>query len=388
MIEHPAFQESLSELTCIGFEVCDANELGAVVYAIVGGRSNARWWLIPLTNRRVTAAGFSLFQPVLLSAKLMKWATVLFTNLGLSCLWSRKKIYLRNNGFFKSIFGEDNLHFALFTGTDSPHRKVTVQIMGRNGSIKGFAKVSCNPLVQPLLVHEAETLGYLSTLNLQRTIIPKVLFSDEIGGAAVLVTDTLKTGKSKTATKLTDVHLAFLRELSEKTAVSGTIGTDWVTLELRHKYNAVVARLPEEWQKRLNLAISCLESSKMEWGARCLSHGDFTPWNTFFVDDKLYVFDWEYESQKLPDGYDLIHFIYSLPSVKCQKPKDSVKQVRKALKAMAYATDNIADTLFLCYLCSQTLQYILREINSTGKVVTWDGEEKASAMIDTLLQTN
>jgi thiamine kinase-like enzyme len=37
-------------------------------------------------------------------------------------------------------------------------------------------------------------------------------------------------------------------------------------------------------------------------------HGDFTPWNMFFEQGKLFVFDWEYAQMTYPPHLDSFHF--------------------------------------------------------------------------------
>jgi hypothetical protein len=305
-----------------------------------------------------------MFQPVVRSAKLFKGVAVAVGSVGLASMWTRKRLYVSGKSWLSDVFGENDLHYTFFTGTDSPHRKVAVQIMGVDGSIKGFAKVSANPAVKPLLEHEAETINHLNTLDLKTALIPVVLYIGEIGGACALVTDTLKTAQSRTSTKLTEAHVAFLLELAEKTAVSETASTDWVVSELRSQYAAIIDRLSEEWKGRLDQAFGCLEGYEWKWGARSLSHGDFTPWNTFFVGDNLYVFDWEYASMSFPANYDLAHMLHSLNNL-----SDNV-DVSLLLENILNDIDKTQEpfsfgkTTFLAYLISNFLFYSSRNIKS------------------------
>lgn len=354
---------------------------------VIIGRSNQRLWLVPLTNSNVTISGMALFQPINASAQVLKNAGVVAATLGLSRLLAQKRIYITGQPtFLADIFEDRDLHYAFFTGTDSPHRKTAVQIMDHTGNIKGYAKVSGNRSVRPLLTHEAETLNYLKTLALETALIPTVLFCGEAGGAGVLVTDTLKTAKTKTSTALTEAHIAFLRELAEKTALPNTDGNDWYITELRRRYDAVAKRVPSEWQRRLEQAIDCVSRFDGQLGPRCLSHGDFTPWNTFFVDGKLYVFDWEYAQLECSAGYDLIHFLLSHPETKKQQVRDTITGMRATLRKMQFAqSDYIADLHLLAYLCGHSLQYIAREPESRAIVDTWDGECEAALLIDTVM---
>jgi len=388
LLENPVFQSARREIEELGFRFSIVPTLDSNPYAIIGGRSNARWWLIPINNNRVAISGLALFQPVIISAHLLKRAAIEISGLGLTGLWARNKIYISSRkSCLADIFGDNNLSYAFFTGTDSPHRKVAIQIMDDKGSIKGFAKVSRKEIIKPLLTHEAKTLNYLHSLNLQTALIPKVLFCGNIAGAQMLVTDTRKTEHSKTQIDLNNKHIAFLRELTEKTTSHNSNVTDWFVEALYQQYEELAERLTEEWQLRLKKAIAVVAGREKNHRSRSLSHGDFTPWNTFFVDGSLYVFDWEYAKWECSPGYDLIHFLLSLPATKKKLFHDTICRIRMLLKEMLLAeNDATADILILSYLCGHSLHYSGRKMEVDSPVTTWDGEPEAAALIDILLK--
>lgn len=387
LFDDEIFKRSLVEIEALGFTISEHPTSASTPYGVIGGRSNQRWWLIPLANRSVAISGMALFQPILTSAKLLKSACVMASVLGLSNLWAREKIYISKKSHLEEVIGRDNLNYAFFTGTDSPHRKTAIQIMEQDGSIKGFAKLAQNSNVKPLLTHEAETLQYLQTLELQSAIIPAVLYIGDIGHARVLVTDTLKTAKSITLTTLTEHHRAFLTEMAEKTGNEETLANSEFLQKLHRQIELHSSKLPVAWNKRLTAALQIISIHASSITAEMVfCHGDFTPWNTFMVSEKLYVFDWEYAQQGCPPGYDVIHFILSLPAVKRQPINKTIGQIRKLLQEMKIAGDDTsADILFLCYLCAHSLQYSAREIEVNDTANTWDGEQEAAAYIDAII---
>lgn len=382
----PVFSQAILEIELLGLRVSEKAEYGSRSYMVIGGRSNRRWWMVPLANRNVTVSGLAMFQPVIPSAKIVKSFAVFASTLGISSLWARKKIYISGKSHLVDVFLDTDLHYAFFTGTDSPHRKLAVQVMDDTGVIKGFAKISPNPAVKPLLSHEAATLEYLRSLGLQTAHIPAVLYYEERGGASILVTDSLKTARTKTSNKLNAAHFAFLAELASKTAVHNPICKDGLTTELQRRYSAVAERLSSEWQRRLEQSIERISQGGQTLGPSVLSHGDFTPWNTFFANDKLYVFDWEYAEHVYPAGFDLIHFMLSRPQTNRQPAAVTVEKIRKILGQKKFAgSDNAADLIMMTYLCGQTLLYIGRVPVSDDKVNTWDGAEEMAAMFDVLM---
>lgn len=372
---HPTFAQAVTEIESLGFRVSENPGPDSIPYTVIGGRSNARWWLVPLSHRQVTVSGLALFQPVIPSARWLKGAAVVMSAVGLVGLWARKKLYISGQSGLADIFGGKNLSYAFFTGTESPHRKVAVQIMDQAGNIKGFAKVTLNPVVKPLLRHEAKTLNDLHRLDLQTASIPRVLFCGDMGGAEVLVTDTLKTARTKTVTTLNEAHLAFLRELAEKTVVrSAESGAGFVEI-LRQQYAEVAEWLPSEWRMHLTQAMEVVAGFKGDWGPRSLSHGDFTPWNTFFVDGKLYVFDWEYASYDYPRAYDFFHFFLTTKKLKKKNSFELIELIRENSYRIV---NNMNDmhVLMLSYLVINFLFYAQREpskingyLDGNGKIV-------------------
>lgn len=382
---NPVFKEAIADIEALGLIVTAEPNASAKPYAVIGGRSNQRWWLVPLSSGRVTASGMALFQPLLASARYMKAIVVLLSLLGLSRFWVRTKVYIAGESALQQHYVTMKpLSYAYFTGTDSPHRKLAVQVMDSMGNIKGYAKVSRNPNVKNLIQHEAATLNYLQTLHLQTANIPNVVFSGVISDAQVLLTDTLKTPKTKSVTQLQKLHLDFLQELAEKTTTSIQSNSDWLVSELRRHFMSLESRLTLEWRVRLEKTIQLIAIQKADLGQPVMAHADFTPWNTFVTDGKLYVFDWEYANKKCIAGYDMIHFQLSLPALQ-QAISKQVTQVLDSLCRVLHIKPEDATVLFLAYLCNHAMQYAERESSELIVVEGWDRQVIIANLIDSLL---
>jgi hypothetical protein len=383
---NPVFKEALADIEALGLVVTAEPIASAKPYAVIGGRSNSRWWLVPLENGRVTASGLALFQPLLTSARYMKAVVVLLSIFGLSRFWVRHKVYIAGESALLQHFkSEKPLSFAYFTGTDSPHRKLAVQLMDGIGNIKGYAKISKNPAVKTLIQHEAAMLHYLQTLNLQTANIPNVLFSGAIANAHALLTDTLKTSKTKSVTQLQKLHLDFLQELANKTVEPVKSNSDWLVNELRCRFMRVENRLTPEWKVRLEKAFEQIATQKEDLGQPVMSHGDFTPWNIFAADGKLYVFDWEYAHKKCTSGYDMVHYQLSLPELQMQTISKQIKQVSDSLCRFLDITRVTAAAHLLAYLCFHAMQYAEREPCDLALVKDWDRQAVTAMLIDSLL---
>jgi hypothetical protein len=382
---HPVFRAARAEIESLGFHVSEEPSPGSGPYAVIGGRSNARWWFIPLGDRRTTVAGLALFQPVIRSARLFKSAALVATAAGATGLWARQIVHIRGRSRLQGMFDVRHPRFAFFTGTNSPHRKLTVQVMSSSADILGYAKATMDSNVRALLTHEAHVLDGVRELGLRSALVPRVLFNGRCGEISVLATTTHRTPATWTTTSLTEAHVAFLRELAAKTAVAGTAGTNWLGTGLRTKLSAVSGRLSNEWRQRVERAIDAVERAGDELGPQTLAHGDFTSWNVFFANGSMCVFDWEYSSVDRSPGFDLLHFVLSAPSVRAAPPPARIALARRELRrVIPGTTDSQADALLTAYLCWHALHYVDREIAAV--VTSWEGERETSAFLDCLVR--
>lgn len=385
---HPVFKEAIADIETLGVRVVEHESPGAKPYAVVGGRSNARWWLVPLETGRLAASGLALFQPLLSSARCMKTVADALSRVGLQGLWGRQRVNIAGEPNVTQFFEDgESKAFAYFTGTNSPHRKVAVQIMDRGGNLKGFAKLTRNPQVRPLLAHEAATLKYLKGLDLQAAYVPNVLFAGEHGDSTLLVTDTLKTRQTSTSTQFSAAHRTFLQELAQKTATSTPVYAGDIAGEFRTRFNRIRPCLEETWCQRLDGALRVLEAQPVTQLPACLSHGDFTPWNTFMANGRLYVFDWEYAEQARPLSNDIIHFILNEPRLRSQQPAHVKIESVMAILPQPWTgiKRQAVPALLMIYLLTQSLRQIERSPDSMKRSGTWDSAEESSKLFENLL---
>ena len=308
------------------------------------------------------------------------------SRLGLSSLWVRQKVYITGSPSLSQYFEQvEPLTFAYFTGTDSPHRKLAVQIMDSHGNLKGFAKLSREPAVRALLIHEAKTLKRVEALDLRTAYVPRVLFCGEHGDCTLLVTDTLKTPRTSSTTHFTEAHYAFVQELARKTVESDKTPVAHIAANFRGRADRIEAHLGETWLKRLHAAIRFLESQQAQSLPTSLSHGDFTPWNTFLVNGRLYVFDWEYSEAKLPASNDVIHFLLNQPQMRNLPTQAKLEAATASLlQPWAGIQREAVPAVQIIYLLSQSLRQIERLPDDMKQSDTWDGQEDIAAMFDNL----
>lgn len=381
LFQHPVFCAAVAEMQSQGLRVTAAPSTGSLPYAVVGGRSNARWWLVPLASGRAAGSGLALFQPLLPAARLMKAAAVALSLLGFAKLWARHRVYIAGSPMLAACFPTRAGHsFAYFTGTDSPHRKVAVQVMDVAGRLLGFAKLSRNPAVATLLQHEAAMLRRVAALGLSSAHIPAVLYAGNQADCAVLVTDTLKSAFTRSTTRFGGDHRRFLQELWKR-GRTGTRTAAQLASGLEARALPVAAKLEPAWQTRIHTALSNLRShGELPIGVG-LVHGDFTPWNTFRAKGRLYVFDWEYAEEEAPLASDLLHFVLNEPHVRNLPPDGKLQAARVAV---AQGWTGIEPNAFEPLVIAYVLVQVLRQLERLSDGHRWDGEAEQAALLDAL----
>ncbi len=386
--EEDPFAAATGEFLAFGLRVTRAPHTGSRPSWVVAGRSNLRWWLVPTGPTRVAAAGWSLFQPVLPGARMLKAAAVLAGRLGLAPIVAQSRLHVSGSPAFAVDSLPQPAYCALFTGTAGPHRKSVVQVMDGEGAISAYAKISCAPSVQSLLTHEAKVLEQLHAVHMRCASLPRVMAIGECRGATILVTDTVKHVGTRSPARLLPVHLAFLHELSVRLPAGSAHGVDALLDDLHARMSRVRDGLESAWRRRLEAALVRIEGQRQAIAPTGFSHGDFTPWNCFPHDEGLYIFDWEYAGYEFPADYDLIHFLMALPSgSNCGGPKEATSLLA-AISGRSGCDERQAETRLLAYLATLSLRYADRAREDGSHNLDWEGSGRAAALLDHLLASD
>lgn len=388
-------EDILNNLVFLGDFSFDGQRSSAKEYAILPSIVKPRW-CIPLNNKKVAVSSFALYQPSLLRAKLVKQLTICLARLGLIGLLKRERVYFeRNDEEINKIFAEGDLYYSVFTGTEGRHRKVTVQVTNEKGVILGYIKVSNNSDIDRLLKNEAETLSYISHYDIKSGLVPKVLYHGNINDLNILIINTVKNSESSFSSMLSNAHIAFLAEIFRMTSKVKKFNESEFAVKLKERILRLKDTMSVEWSHRSNRVLKYLDESI---GDRTLSfglcHRDFTPWNTFFHDGKLYVFDWEYAGREYPPLLDVCHFIIQ-DGILVRKLNQSqlIKRIKKEHRLIinyfnAVSVDSeLASPLLICYLLDISLLYIEREKGEklSERFKTY---ETWGALMDLVIQEN
>lgn len=373
ILRNQPFVEFLGDIAALG--VVPVTREGQR-FSVISARSNPRWWLLPINDRHSFTSGLEMLHPVTTTARIAKSAARIWAWCGPMNYMTRNKILLSGSPVLCGVFDENVTSIAYFTGTDGPHRKTAFQIMGRNGRIMGYGKVSRANHVRPYLRNEANILTHVGAMGLRSVDVPKVkAFRDE-PAATLLVTDSLKSATQTVPLVPGLHHFAFLSEIRAQTE---RLGAAEALDELAHSADL----LDHDWTARLKRLETALRPHA-ESIPVCLAHGDFTPWNTFLQSERLYVFDWEYARQKWPVGFDHVHFLLS--TTPHSKQPDRVDELIRVLAQAHFANDTRQATraLLLSLACHAAF-YLIRLLDTGSPSSEWRDGVARAAMIDRLL---
>lgn len=205
----------------------------------------------------------------------------------------------------KNIFRNPN-GWALFTGTAGPNRKM---IFWQNKNGKNiYTKIALTNASQLLIKKEKKALEKLQETSLKEIAFPKIHSHSEkyISLEEVNIRQNIKKNS------FSNIPVNTLQDWSLKNLLKENLKeTNW--------WNKAIQNLQEALQfndsrlsKGLFIKINYLKDylSKNEFSFTTLAHGDFTPWNIFFDDNKIGIIDWELSEPGMPALFDIIHYIY------------------------------------------------------------------------------
>jgi len=208
-------------------------------------------------------------------------------------IFSSKTFYLLNESSALFDIKDD---WALFTGTVGPNNKA---VLYANSS---FYKIAMTPSAQKLIKNEYQILQEVHGL-IPNLITPK---SIKISKKIIRLSDVSIDGK-RTQT-ITPTHLSLLSALNTNESDSLCIN-HWILFNtLKNDFqNLNDNRIPVNMIRKINILLKNMNPN--EKVTLTLSHGDFTQWNMYKIDETIALYDWELASFDRPKGFDYFHYI-------------------------------------------------------------------------------
>lgn len=273
--------------------------------------SDGKAWVVPTKNMRTA---LNIYQPSGVRGRLVKlllpylhWSTAVQNRIKARRL--QIKLDSSISELLRRVLVVESFEFSIFEGTPSTHQKVTIQI-SQGDKILAYCKLSSNKSVESLFRHEQHILTTLHQKGVRN--IPEPLYCGAVNqsnNTIAFIQSTTKTNHSVISHAWQSEHDKFLQRLHNSTKVRLPFSQS----DFARSISVLEGYLPSLQEVNAELIRQAITSVRSYYGDGEVEfsahHGDFTPWNTFLEDDKLFVFDWEYSSLSYPPYLDRFHFV-------------------------------------------------------------------------------
>lgn len=313
---------------------------------------DGKCWSIPTINSRIA---LEIYEPSGLKGKIVKYALpyviwIPITKRFLCGTYVSLVLGQKLNELLTSIFGEE-FEYSVFWGTPCIDKKITIQVY-RDDKILGYCKVGKSGRISKLFKHEKEILDYLEEKNIVQ--VPKCLKIDEIDdGYVAFVQSTEKIPGAVVIHSFGELQNKFLCNLWDSTKTQNLYEkTDYY--ESLKYLSENINNIDKKYKIVIQNAIKNMNDmycgKVVEWG---VCHRDFTPWNTCMVEDKLFVFDFEYALRNAPRGLDRWHFFVQ---TKMYEEKASIPEIADKIVTSAKIEEKIELVEYLLDIISLYVQ--------------------------------
>ena len=244
-----------------------------------------------------------------------------------------------------------NRHFALFTGTEGPNRKLVLF------AAQKFVKIALNDNSKSLIEQEKAMLHLVS-----RGQYLEIPHSKSIGNGILALSDLGSRGKR--INSFTALHAKALKELTKnqprevilfgKTEIYQNCLQN-LEIDKEASFEQVPKYLTE------NLKTLAISLSKLSIPSH-FAHGDFTPWNCFVDGEKIRLYDFELAHERMPFGFDAFHFVMQQGILVDHLPYRAIKPKLIAAFELLTKEENMPDldfdTCLKAYLLVNTSYYL------------------------------
>lgn len=308
-------------------------------------------WFLPCDN---IEPALEMYQPSTIKGKIIKSCIKLFHNneMLLEKIFCQKQKLLINYDvlqYLKKIAKKDDIFFAAYMGdtTSAQNRKMTIQIYD-NQKILCYAKVTEEPEVIENFEREITSLKYLEERGIAN--IPIVLGEKQINGLQIFVQSTEKPLKQQVRLVFEKRQIEFIDRIVKNTKQD-------IEYESSQFYESVqyLKSIKEQFevqaQTTISRAIEMVEAyarkGKIEFA---FSHGDYTPWNVYYVGQELYAFDFEYCYKSMPAYVDVFHYLTQLSLMGLHNDVERTVGLYKENKKILKEYVSNPELIYICYL--------------------------------------
>jgi Phosphotransferase enzyme family len=285
-------------------------------FALLPSRERTRW-LVPRNEDCQIVNGLEMYPSFSIRATVYKSFASRMAAMGWpgwtgNSLWVASQQRFPIEKLVEDVTGETRPQFSLSLGTAVSSRKLTVQVMRRNGEILGYIKLPLTEKANARIRAEAATLEKLNSDPRLRARVPAVLYAAKWETGHLLFQSPIMGDPGPS--RLTEYHQQALDEMHS--AHSEVKPGMWLVRETTEKIKVAAKKLGSKWDLLSEEALRAAAQELSETNVRCgLGHGDFTPWNTRIRDGMLCLVDWEMASWEAPTLWDTFHFLAQTKSL-------------------------------------------------------------------------
>ena len=321
-------------------------------------------WIIPTKNMN---KGFGIYQASNIKGKIMKtfFPMIRWSKIVRKIAKCRiKKLSLRREiiQIIEKYCSEDYQCSVYYGNLDESQQnaKATIQVFNQN-NIFIFIKVTNNEENKKTFVKEKRALQYLERKKIVN--IPKCISIEKFGGWSAFVQDTTNK-KIKSSFIFSEAHWEFLINIYNATKCIDKYQNSDICVYF-NKLSVLMENNPQLDKNNIlgrSLAYvkSWLEADEKIY---TFAHGDFTPWNTYVVEGKIYVYDFEYCLKRSVPFFDFFHFICQKNLIKRGMDTKSTIREYNAFKQRMLQFIDEPDKAFCSYLLYIITFYFVRTKN-------------------------
>jgi thymidylate kinase len=200
--------------------------------------------------------------------------------------------------------------FSIFSGTMGPNRKI-ILAFADGDRISHFYKIALNDRSKQNIYNEYNTLKRLNASGLEGFKTPEVVSVND----TTIRLSNIRPAHVSSQHSFNERHALFLNHLYELSIAQRKL-IDLPFLSEACQQLARIKRHPKlgstpfaaSLYSKLNQLYNSLiiENPSIPVG---LNHGDFTRWNCYQDEERIYVYDWELSKDNMPLLYDLFHYV-------------------------------------------------------------------------------
>ena len=307
-------------------------------------------WILPYEHIR---SGLGMYQPTTKKGIILKKMLPFFAKIK----WIRRLIraekkqlslQIEIQKYLDESIGEGAVYYvAGYMGDFSAEEndKLTLQVYNENHIIT-YLKITKNRKAGERFQEEMKALQTLRDKGVCN--IPRILWKMKNGREIMFAQSTKKSVNEKVQFVFDRRHTDFVKNMNEITERT----MQYEKTDFYRNVTYVKEQQAQDGDGRiLNRAIRIIEKElagkEKEYG---FSHGDYTPWNVYYADGELQVFDFEYCSFSKPCYIDIFHYLTQMSLLGCGNDGKQTILLYEKKKELIEKYVHDADFTYMCYL--------------------------------------